>query len=246
MILNRSEIRYRVRQLVGDSSTGIGTIFTDATYNRTIQDAFSMIFRDLPFAQGEQLIDTVADQAQYNCTELTVIEHVDYDDKPLEIITANRMFALRDRWQTDPSGEPLFAIMGFKNERLVNNGTDYRQFTLYPAPATSAVTLRCIGKLRPLELLHDFQSPAIPFFLHEAIVYEAAARILEMRTEMHNQGLSATLRGMGQWYVGFGQKLLNNRDLNAQTVVGNSPRTNMRLKRETHIPYTGIAPGTAE
>lgn len=259
MLLNRSEIRFKVRILIGDSGptggawmSGPPQLFTQDAYNRFINDALREIYAMIPYPEIEETFDVVANQATYSSKELTVIEHVDYDDKPLPWITPDALEHMDELWRTR-TGEPRFVMLNgdvdWANEydnTSVADTTDKRQFTLYPAPTDTTVDIRAIGRWFPTDLYSDFVAPALPSWLCDAVVFEAAARILESSVEERNDDLAAAYRGLRDWYVGQGLEKLGNRTPTKVVVKGEYTRLPGTLVRDTHIPVTGVAPGDPE
>lgn len=248
----RAEIKSAVIMLVGDNTLDPtyqlmlsgNNYFTDSAYNRFVMDAWREIASRLTFAQVEETIAVVASQASYNCQLVSQIELIDYDDKVLEFITAERLTRLDEEWETR-TGEPLYAIVGgFKNEWGIidNAGADdqFRKFTLYPAP-TAAVNIRVIGKTLHLDLDNDFRVPAIPGWCCEAVVCEAAARVLESGVPERNVELAAAYRAIRDWYIDVAMRRLNQRVpamLRAKGGMTRAPRT---LYRDTSVNATGRA-----
>lgn len=256
MIQNRGQIRTNVRLLVGDSAVNssnldpsLTSFFSEAAYNRFIEDAYQSVVRQVPFIEDELLIDTVASQATYSAPDFYTILHIDWDDKPLEFKTAAEMYWLDEKWEVRSPGEPQYVIMNHTNEWGIvePSDTEKRQFMLYPAPSASVTDdIRVIGKKIPQPLINDFNAPALPTWMHEAVQFEAAARVLEAHGEQRNENLGTAYRVLRDWYVGQGLFRMNSRHNQAIEVVGRSSRLPGTLKRETHIPYTGIAPGDPE
>ena len=255
MILNREQIRTRVRHLIGDAvpnSSGIisseSAIFGADALNRFISDALREIARFLHFLEGETLISTVADQAAYNAPDYMMIDHIDWDDKPLEFKTSDQVYLLDEKWETR-TGEPIFAILNHSNEwgLIGTSDTETRKFILYPAPvATVTDDIRVIGRLYLLDLDSDVDAPALPSWLHEVVQYEAAALVLEASGDQRNEALAQAYRGIRDWYLKQGQDKAVNRYPSQARVKARTTRVPNILFRDVHVPFTGIAPGTAE
>lgn len=259
MLLNRSEIREKVRILIGDSAPTGGSwlsappqLLTEAAYNRFINDAAREVYAVIPYCEIEETFDVVASQATYSSKELTIIEHVDYDDKPLPWITPERLDRMDEKWRTR-TGEPRFVLLGdaanWANEydpTTTATSTDKRQFTLYPAPTDTTVDIRAIGRWFPTDLYSDFIVPALPSWAIDMVVFEAAARILESLLNERNPELASAYRALRDWYLAKAEEKLGNRTPQRVIVVGEYTKLPQTLVRDYHIPFTGLAPGEAE
>jgi hypothetical protein len=264
MKLTRGEIRSKAQVLVGDIAptgasglaTGPSNLFSDDAYSRFINDAAQECVRLCPYVDLEKTVTTTASTATYAVEGLITIEHVDYDDKPLEWITSDRLDRLDETWQTR-TGEPQFVLLGWKNiwntkdadvslSQGISPNENNRQFTLYPAPETTGITLRVIGRMMQQPLINDFTAPALPDYVHDAVVFETAALVLEASGDQRNEALAQAYRELRDWYLQIGNDRLVNRYPSQVKARGRTTRIPSGLLYDPHVPFTGIAPGTAE
>ena len=253
MKLTRGAIRDRVRILVSDTGPtggnwveGYTSMFPFDTYNRFVSDALRAIYSLVPWPEVEETQSAVSGTATYVTQQTAQIELVDFNNRALEGATAMRLERLDEKWRTR-TGKPRFYVLGDSSDWAVVSGIQTREFRLYPTP-TSTDTIRVIGRWFPTELYNDWSVPALPGWLQEVIAYEAAAMVLEAPTEHRNPELAAAYREIVKWYTETGLFHLGNRYPKRVTVRGEFTWAlrGSGLVRNPHVPFTGIAPGTAE
>lgn len=236
--LQTSEILTEVKTLVGEGGTNY---FSDAAYKRFISDAWMTVARMSPVGEREATDTSTAGTAQYRFSGFTQIWHVDYDDKPMTPITALQLRQWDQDWE-QVDGEPTHFLMNNTNEWGILDGTtfEYQFIQLFPNPDETGLTIRVIGQEEADELSDDTDTPNFPGFGHWAIVYEAAAMVLEARGEARNPELAVAYRLLRDGYA----KMVNNnhphRSSQLVRAVGQVP-TFSRLNRETSINATGKA-----
>lgn len=244
MLRNRGEIRAKVRMVLGDAdwdstnnlSVTDTAYFSDAAYNRFINDAYANVLNSVPYCEVQYLIDSVASTSTYS-VEVRTIDHIDYDGKPLEGRTAAWLERHDASWRTR-TGTPRYFVLGDDTEWSAAT----RQFRLYPTPDTSTSdVIRVIGKSSVPGLTNDFCAPALPGWMHDAVVYEAVALCLESFGDQRNDPLAQVFRSIRDAYITEGLRALSDRYPAIERIVGTNRFFGSVYSYDPHIPTTGRA-----
>jgi len=236
-------MRTKVKTLVGEN-TSTADYFSDAAYYRFISDAYLQVAMETSVAEKEVTINVVASTATYNVSGITKILHVDYNDEPLLPVTADMLYNLDSDWE-QRTGTPEYVVVNHTNEigNIETADTRVFQITLYPNPAASLSSgLRVIGLTAPAALTTAADEPScLPDWAHDAVVYEASARVLESWGDQRNEALAEVYRGMRDWYVERLKDFQGNKHKQAVWVKGAQPPRPVSRDRETSVNATGRA-----
>jgi hypothetical protein len=244
MIRNAAELAEKVRIMIGDGTQtstylpdGSSAWFSDEAYLRFVSDAYASISRDLNWNERELVTSTVAGTSTIDCRDFTTVYHVDVDGWPLISMSPAMMYRMDERWETR-SGQPRFYLMG--------GTTAVMRVRMWPTPSSSGLDIRVMGLSKAEAFVNPFDAPIIPEWLQDIVVYEAASRILESHGPQHNSQLAAAYRMVVSTYLDLANKRRRDRQWGKIWVRGEGPRSPYTLYRQTHIPFTGLAPGDAE
>lgn len=241
--LTLSAIRTKVKTLVGENTT-TADFFSDAAYYRFIDDAYAQVAMECAAAEKEVTINVVAATASYNVSGIVKVLHADYNDEPLMPITADMLYNLDSDWE-QRSGTPEYIVLNHTNEIGNIETAETRSFyvTLYPNPSASLSSgLRIIGLTAPAALTTAADEPScLPDWAHDAVVYEAAARVLEASGDGRNEALGEAYRQVRDWYLEQVQEFQGNKHKQAVWVKGAQPPRPVSRDRETSINATGRA-----
>lgn len=227
-----------VEDLVSDTGN---THYSAAAYKRFVSDAWLAVSKIAPdVVEYEATTNSVAGQSIYTIPGFGKILHVDYDDKPMVPITALQLREWDQDWE-QVDGTPQYYILGYDNlwgypQTL---SFEFDTFRLWPVPE-EVKTIRVIGYKAPVELSDDADVIDFPKWAQEAVVYEAAARVLEARSELRNPDLAKGYRLIRDGYLQAVVNVYTNRMPNRVISVG-GPDAAKRLTRETSINATGKA-----
>lgn len=235
--MTRAQILTLVKTLVAEGGTNF---FTDAAYVRFIDDAYFDIHLRCSWDNKTSTTAGVVDQQQYVFTGFSQINRVDFDDRPMEPVTAEWL-RQQDTLFATASGRPQFVFIG-NNAEWGYDATDTEQQTiaLYPTPDNTD-TIRVMGVAAPAALPLTSTVPNLPHWVHRAIAYEAAAMVLEAQGEQRADALSQAYRILASWWVDNGVAVLSNRHASQKVhSIGGSPDVPRRLMRDRHINGTGL------
>lgn len=235
--MTRAEIRTLVKTLVSEGGTNY---FTDAAYNRFIDDAYTTVHNLAPWDWQTSTVSATTTTTQYAFTGFTKIQRVDYDDRPLEFRTREWLANLDYSFDTT-SGRPQYWYMGAELEHGYQaDDTEVQTIGVYPK-ADALDDIRVMGIASPDALAADGTSPNLPFWAHRAIAYECAAQVLESQGELRNEPLADAYRMLSRFWIDNLLRIMADRhSAQKNHVIGRSLHAPKRLRRETSIPGTGL------
>lgn len=228
--------------LVEDLVSDTGNNHYSATaYKRFVSDAWLSVAKLVPsVVEAEYTASKPVGTGKARTDGMSTIHHVDWDDEPLEPISPLQLQQWDRDWER-VGGTPRYYITEYLNHYgyIPANTVEFFEVQIWPI-ADAAGTIRVIGYKEPAELSDDTDSPDFPYWAHDAIVYEAAARALEARSELRNPDLAKAYRFLRDGYVEAVNNMYTNRMPNRVLSVG-GPDASKQLTRETSVNATGKA-----
>lgn len=230
-------IRSEVKLLVGDSGNNY---FTQDAYNRFINDAWVSVYLQGSWIKKTTVTPAVVGQRIYTLTGFSKINNVDYDDRPLEYRTKEWLAAHDVSYDTSPGRPQYWYINADLEWGYDDTDTELNQIAVYPVP-DGTDNIRVMGIAQPNDLSSDSSRPDTPIWSHRAIVYEAAARVLESQGEQRNEPAAVAFRLIAKFWIDKLNYIMSDRHSPQKVnTIGRGLYSPKRFRRENRIPGTGI------